>query len=69
MESKKSIAYFLLLLSVILLCDFVSGAVKRIPCDRNTNKEVDRILSRLNPLGDPSVNFPESHKEILEDCA
>ncbi len=69
MESKKSIAYFLLLLSVILLYGFVSGAVKRIPCDRNANKEVDRILSQINPIGDPSVNFPESYKEVLEDCA
>jgi len=67
MGFNKSTTFSLFLLGIIVLSDNVFGA-KQLPCNSDTYKEVDRILSRLNPLGNPDVEFPETVPEAIKHC-
>jgi len=68
MELSKCFTFTLIfILAVIAVNKLVSGQ-KQLPCNKNTHDEVDRILSRINPLGNPDVEFPETVAESRKNC-
>ena len=57
--------YHLLFLAVIVLsCE---GA-KQLPCNDHTTQHIDRLISKINPIGNADVEFPENIADAKKYC-
>jgi len=69
MELSKSLTFVVIfMLAVIIVNKLVSGQKEQLPCNKDTQDEVDRILSRFNPLENPDLKFPETVTESRRNC-
>jgi len=69
MELSKSFTFVVIfMLAVIIANKLVYGQKEQLPCNKDTQDEVDRILSRFNPLENPDIKFPETVAESRKNC-
>jgi len=50
-----------------MLCVF-SEAAKQLPCNENTRAEIDKLISKVNPIGNSKMVFPETIPEAKRHC-
>lgn len=55
------------LLSVVLMACVVDCA-KQLPCNNQTIDEIDRIIAKINPIGNADVEFPETIPDAKKHC-
>lgn len=67
MYLNKKLIFLSTIITLNVVCCQRRG-LRQLQCNKNSYKEVDRMIAKSSPYGNPDVKFPETLEELQNRC-